>query len=55
MATFTHPPARDKVPAFVGLVVGAIAIFIICFGVVKWTNARFDARHGATPAAAGQH
>ncbi len=56
MAThFVRPPARDKAPAFIGLVAGAVVIFIILFGVVKWTNARFDAHGGAhaAPAAGG--
>ena len=51
MAThFVRPPARDKLPAFIGLVAGAVVIFIILFGVVKWTDSRF-AGHGAAPAA----
>ena len=51
---FEHPPARDKAPAFLGMIVGAVVIAAILFGVVKWTNARFDAKHAAAPAAA-QH
>ena len=51
MATHSvRPPARDKAPAFVGLVAGAAVIFAILFGVVKWTNSRF-AGHGAAPGA----
>jgi hypothetical protein len=47
---FVRPPARDKAPAFLGLVAGALVIGAILFGVVKWTDARF-ASHA--PAAAG--
>ncbi len=51
MAThFVRPPARDKVPAYIGLVAGGVAIFLILFGVVKWTNTKFEG-HGAAPAA----
>jgi hypothetical protein len=51
MAThFVRPPARDKLPAFIGLVAGGAVIFLILFGVVKWTNTLFEG-HGATPAA----
>jgi hypothetical protein len=42
----------DKGAAFTGLIVTAIAIFIICFTIVKLTNAKF-AGHG-TEATAGQ-
>jgi hypothetical protein len=44
MATDHHhhrPPARDKAPAFLGLVAGAVIILLILFGVVKATNAKF--------------
>ena len=51
-------PGADKRPAFVGLIVGGIAIFAIMWGVVELTNRQF-AGHGAAggekPAAAGQH
>lgn len=35
----------DKGAAFTGLIVTAIALVVICFSIVKWTNARF-ASHG---------
>jgi len=40
-----HSIRDDRVPAFVGLVGGAIFIFGVLFGVVHWTNGRF-AGHG---------
>ena len=46
-----HAPGADKMPAFVGLIVGGIALFAIMFGVVKLTNAQFEG-HGAPKAAA---
>jgi len=49
-----RPPAHDKAPAFIGLVLGAIVIAAILFGMVKWTNARFDAHRPAAGAPA-QH
>jgi hypothetical protein len=36
---FEHPPARDKAPAYIGLLVGALIIGAILFGIVKATNA----------------
>lgn len=45
------PHPGDKSAAFTGLILGAIAIFVIMFGIVRWTNARY-AGHSAAPAAA---
>jgi hypothetical protein len=36
----------DRKAAYTGLVVGAILVFAILFGVVKATNAQFAAEHG---------
>ncbi len=49
------PHPGDKSAAFTGLILGAIAIFVICFAVVRLTNAKFagHAPAGAAPAAAG--
>ncbi len=49
MSHATHHP-EDKKAAFTGLIVGAIALAAMCYGIVLWTNAQF-AGHG-TPAAA---
>ena len=47
-----HSVLGDRIPAYVGLIAGAAFIFVVLFGVVKWTNGRF-AGHGAEkPAAA---
>ena len=51
------PHAGDKSAAFTGLILGAIAIFVLMFAIVRFTNAKY-AGHGtgegapAAPAAA---
>ena len=37
-----HDHGSDKRAAFTGLILGAIAIFIIVFAVSKWTSSRFE-------------
>ena len=49
-----RPHARDKAPAFIGLVAGGVVIFLILFGVVKWTNTKFEG-HGTPAAEAARH
>jgi hypothetical protein len=46
------PQAGDKSAGFTGLILGAIAIFVIVFGIVRWTNAQYAGKHegGAAPA-----
>jgi hypothetical protein len=43
----------DKPAAFRGLIITAVLLFVMCFGIVKWTNAKFASHKagGATPAA----
>ena len=51
------PHPGDKSAAFTGLILGAIAIFVLMFGIVRWTNAKY-AGHGEgaeAPAAAATH
>jgi hypothetical protein len=50
------PHPGDKSAAFTGLILGAIAIFVICFAVVRLTNAKFAGHSpaGAAAPAAGQ-
>jgi len=50
----TQPKPGDKGAAFMGLIVGAVALFLILFGMVKWTQSRF-AEHGESPAATTTH
>ena len=40
-----HSVREDRMPAFIGLVAGAVFIAAVLFGVVQWTNAQF-AGHG---------
>lgn len=38
----------DKRSAFVGMIVTAVLLFILAFGLVQWTNSRFaGGEHGA--------
>lgn len=49
------PLPGDKKAGFTGLIVGAIVLFAITWGIVKLTNDRFDAHHAAGAAPAAQH
>jgi hypothetical protein len=44
-ASHAAPPS-DRKAAYTGLIVGAVLVFAILFGVVKVTNAQFAAEHG---------
>jgi hypothetical protein len=47
------PQPGDKSAAFTGLILGAIAIFVIVFAIVRITNAQYSGHEaGAEPAAA---
>jgi hypothetical protein len=43
------PQPGDKSAGFAGLILGGIALFVIMFGIVRWTNSQF-ADHGAAEA-----
>ena len=45
-ASHTQAPS-DRKAAFTGLILGAIAVFVILFAVVKFTNAQFKSHEGA--------
>ena len=47
MSSASH---NDKPAAFRGLIVTAILLFAMAYGIVRWTNTRF-ASHEAAPAA----
>ena len=51
------PHPGDKSAAFTGLILGAIALFVIVFAIVRLTNAHYtsEAREGAAPTAAVSH
>lgn len=44
-ASHSAPPS-DRKAAYTGLIIGAIVVFIILFGVVKVTNAHFAGEAG---------
>ena len=47
------PHPGDKSAGFTGFILGAIALFVIVFAIVKITNASYAGEHeGAKPAAA---
>jgi hypothetical protein len=39
------PQAGDKSAGFSGLILGAIALFVLLFGIVRITNARYAGEH----------
>jgi hypothetical protein len=50
----TAPQPGDKSAGFTGLILGAIAIFIVLFAIVRLTNAKYAGEHAETPAAVSQ-
>lgn len=49
------PHPGDKSAGFTGLILGAIALFIILFSIVRLTNARYGGEHAAAPGAEATH
>ncbi len=39
------PQAGDKSAGFSGLILGAIALFVLIFGIVRFTNAKYAGEH----------
>jgi hypothetical protein len=52
--TYQTPPSRgpDTIPAYTGLIIGAIALFVILYGIVTVTHGYLEKRDAAAPAAA---
>ena len=48
----TAPEPGDKSAGFTGLILGAIAVFLVLFAIVRLTNAKYAGEHEGTPAAA---
>lgn len=46
------PTGPDARPAFVGLILGAIALFVILFSIVKITSGHYDRQEAAAAAVA---
>ncbi len=58
MSTHHHDVSQDKGPAFLGLIIGVVLLGAMMYGMVQWTNTRFEghATGAAAPAAgATQH
>ena len=47
MSASHHDVSQDKGPAFVGLFLGMFLLAALVYGMVQWTNGRFEG-HGAT-------
>ena len=45
------PQEGDKSAGFSGLILGAIALFVLIFGIVKMTNASYAGEQGEKAAA----
>jgi hypothetical protein len=41
-----HNHGSDKGAAFTGLIAGAVLIFVILFGITKWTNSIYANKEG---------
>ena len=39
------PQSGDKSAGFSGLILGAIALFVLLFGIVRLTNAKYNGEH----------
>jgi hypothetical protein len=55
MSAQHHDVSQDKGPAFVGLFVGVILLGAFVYGMVQWTNARFEGHSAGAAAAAETH
>lgn len=51
MSSHSTPHSSDTKAAFAGLIVTSIALFVMAYGIVLWTNAKF-AGHAGTKAEA---
>ena len=45
------PQPGDKSAGFSGLILGAIALFVLLFGIVRMTNAKYAGEHPGNGAA----
>jgi hypothetical protein len=46
------PQPGDKSAGFSGLILGAIALFVLLFGIVRMTNAKYSGEHAGQAAEA---
>ena len=51
----SHHQSSDKGAAFTGLIVTSVALFLLAFGIVKWTKAKFAGHEPGKAPAAAEH
>ncbi|MEO7963611.1 MAG: hypothetical protein ABIT38_06840 [Gemmatimonadaceae bacterium] len=51
----SHEPPNDRSAAFTGLIVTAVALFVLVFGIVTWTNSKYAGETGGEKAAQTSH
>jgi hypothetical protein len=49
------PQSGDKSAGFSGLILGAIALFVILFGIVRLTNSMYAGEHAEKAGAEATH
>lgn len=52
MSAHHHDVSRDKGPAFLGLLIGMVFLGAVVYGMVQWTNSRFEGHATGEKAAA---
>ena len=50
-----HDVSEDRGPAYIGLVATALLLLGLMYGMVQWTNGRFEGHSKAAGAAAAAH
>jgi len=62
MATIDHDDsyahtahAPDKAAGFMGLIVGVVLLLAVMYGIVQWTNGRFEGHTAGAAAPAATH
>lgn len=51
----SHEHTSDKGAAFAGLIITSVALFVIAFGIVKWTNAKYAGHEGSKAESTQSH
>jgi hypothetical protein len=55
MSSHSSEHSSDKKAAFVGLIVTSVALFVMAFGIVLMTNAKFASHAGTQAEATTKH
>jgi hypothetical protein len=53
MSEHEHP--SDRKAAYTGLILGAVALGVLLYGIVFLTNKQYEGKEGAKPAAGSTH